>query len=417
MSSFDQINPVRVGILGLLLTAAVVLTAQSYDKVPLVSARPEYSGYFGDTGGLKAGSEVEVAGIKVGKVQDVRIQDSKVRVDFNADGIMIGDKTTLAIKTQTVLGSKFLQVDPRGSRRQGRGVVIPLARTTTPYLLTDSLGQLTTTISGLDTRQISNALDTLSATLDKTAPNLSAALNGVSRFSATISSRDQVIQQLFGNAQSVTGILSRRSDQINRMLLDGNVLFDALDQRRQAIDTLLNNITSVAAQLQGLIDDNQKQLQPSLDQLNQVVALLDKHKKDIQDSLKPLQQYATSLGESVASGPFFSAYVMNLLPGQFLQPFIDAAFKKQGLDPKTLGGPTFPVNCGDNTPPGTVPPDGTKRVPNPSSCPAQPGQVPGNPPASKGPKPNIPPGNPASPSPPPPRPLFPGIPGIPGLGG
>jgi phospholipid/cholesterol/gamma-HCH transport system substrate-binding protein len=35
----------------------------------------------------------------------------------------------------------------------------------------------------------------------------------------------------------------------------------------------------------------------------------------------------------VASGPFFKTYVANLLPGQFLQPFIDAAFSDLGLDP------------------------------------------------------------------------------------
>ncbi len=38
----------------------------------------------------------------------------------------------------------------------------------------------------------------------------------------------------------------------------------------------------------------------------------------------------------MASGPFFKAYVVNLLPGQFLQPFIDAAFSDLGLDPNVL---------------------------------------------------------------------------------
>ena len=36
------------------------------------------------------------------------------------------------------------------------------------------------------------------------------------------------------------------------------------------------------------------------------------------------------------SGPFFKAYVANLLPGQFMQPFIDAAFSDLGLDPNVL---------------------------------------------------------------------------------
>jgi phospholipid/cholesterol/gamma-HCH transport system substrate-binding protein len=38
----------------------------------------------------------------------------------------------------------------------------------------------------------------------------------------------------------------------------------------------------------------------------------------------------------VASGPFFKAYITNLLPGQFVQPFVDAAFSDLGLDPNVL---------------------------------------------------------------------------------
>ncbi len=53
----------------------------------------------------------------------------------------------------------------------------------------------------------------------------------------------------------------------------------------------------------------------------------------MQDSVKLLNKYAMSLGESLSSGPFFKAYVVNLLPGQFVQPFIDAAFSDLGLDP------------------------------------------------------------------------------------
>ena len=43
-----------------------------------------------------------------------------------------------------------------------------------------------------------------------------------------------------------------------------------------------------------------------------------------------------SLGESMSSGPFFNVYIANLIPGQFIQPFVDAAFSDLGLDPNVL---------------------------------------------------------------------------------
>jgi MlaD protein len=64
-----------------------------------------------------------------------------------------------------------------------------------------------------------------------------------------------------------------------------------------------------------------------------------------------------ALGESVSSGPFFKAYVVNLLPGQFVQPFIGAAFSDLGLDPATLAPSqtTEPPTGQPGTPPLPVP--------------------------------------------------------------
>ena len=70
-----------------------------------------------------------------------------------------------------------------------------------------------------------------------------------------------------------------------------------------------------------------------------------------------LNKYAMSLGEAVSSGPFFKAYLVNLLPGQFVQPFIDAAFSDLGLDPNVLlpSQRTDPQTGQPGTPPLPVP--------------------------------------------------------------
>src|ERR1700752_2190966 len=64
--------------------------------------------------------------------------------------------------------------------------------------------------------------------------------------------------------------------------------------------------------------------------------MIDNRKERLQKGLKLLNSYAMSLGESVSSGPFFKNYLVNLIPGQFIQPFVDAAFSDLGLDPNTL---------------------------------------------------------------------------------
>ncbi len=47
-----------------------------------------------------------------------------------------------------------------------------------------------------------------------------------------------------------------------------------------------------------------------------------------------LLAHVASLSEAVASGPYFKIMVANILPPQLVQPFVDAAFKKRGLNPE-----------------------------------------------------------------------------------
>jgi phospholipid/cholesterol/gamma-HCH transport system substrate-binding protein len=362
-------DTLRIGVIGIATIVAVVISAQSYDKVPFLGDHRQYQAYFGDAAGLKSGAPVEVAGVKVGKVDSIGLDGDKVLVKFSAGEVTLGPDTEASITTSTVLGSKAVEVRPRGDGQLDADAIIDLDHTTTPYILTDILGELTTTISGIDTGSLAESLDVMGQTLDKTAPTLDVALQGVSRLSSSISNRDELLKNLLSNASEVTEVLSKRSAQVNQLILDGNTLFGALEQKRQAIDLLLTNLSAVATELRGLVDENQATLGPTLDQVNTLVDMLSRRRGDVQKAILPLSQYATSLGESVASGPFFKAYIPNLLPGQFLQPFIDAAFSEQGVNPGILGTTTFPVPGGNNSPAGTDPPGDGPVTTVPSSPP------------------------------------------------
>lgn len=378
---------IRTGLIGIVVTVAAVLSAQNYDRIPYVSAHREYRAYFAEAAGLRTGAPVEVAGVKVGQVTSLELSGDKVLVRFSANGVRLGDRTEAAIKTKTVLGSKTMELRPRGDTELGPDQAIGVERTSTPYVLPETLGELTTAISGLKTDDLTQALQVLSSSIDAAQPELASTLDGVARLSQSIGSRDQMLRELLSHASGVTQVLAKRSDQLNQLVVDGNVLLAALDARGSAIGMLLTHLTSVANQLRTLVEGNRDQLGPVLDRFNNVIDLLEKRKGEIQASLLPLSQYALSLGESVASGPFFKAYVGNLLPGQFLQPFIDAAFGEAGLDPSILAGPTYPLERSDNSPPGTVP------VPPKDTAPGTNTPVPAAPPA--------------------PFPIIPQIPGLP----
>ena len=334
MKSFSERNQLVVGIVGLAVTIGVVLGSLNYDRLPFLQGK-EYSAFFAEVGGLKTGEDVQVSGFKVGDVKAIELDGSRALVTFTvARDIRLGERTEAAIKTRGLLGTKMLEITSRGEG-QLEGP-IPLERTTSPYQLPDALGDLAMTVSGLNTDQLSESLRVLSATFADTPPQLRVAVEGVARFSETLNERDAELRSLLGNADKATTVLAERSNQVVSLIANSNALLVELQNQSAALDQISGNISALSEQLVGFIAENRDTLRPALDKLNGVLTMIDNRKERLQKSIHLLQQYSMSLGESVASGPFFKTYVANLLPGQFLQPFIDSAFSDLGLDPSVL---------------------------------------------------------------------------------
>lgn len=334
MKSFSERNQLVIGVVGLVLTVGIVLGSLNYDRLPFFQGK-EYSAYFAEAGGLTTGEAVQVSGFKVGEVKAIELAGPLALVKFTvAKNIRLGDRTEAAIKTRGLLGTKVLEVTSRGGGQQES--TIPVERTTSPYQLPDALGELAVTISGLNTNQLSDSLRVLSATFADTPPELRVAVEGVARFSETLNERDAQLRSLLVDANKTTTVLAERSNQIVSLVANTNALLSELQSQSAALDQISGNISALSNQLSGFIAENRDTMKPALDKLNGVLTIIDNRKERVQRSIKLLGQYSMSLGESVASGPFFKTYVANLLPGQFLQPFVDAAFSDLGLDPNVL---------------------------------------------------------------------------------
>lgn len=335
MKSFSERSPLAIGLVGIGAVAVVVVGALQYRNLPLVNHVNTYSAYFADAGGLFTGATVEVSGFPAGRVSDIELDGDAVLVRFSIDkNIVMGESTEAAIKTKSLLGTKMLAVMPQGGGRLDGP--IPMSRTVSPYQLPDALGDLADTISGLDTDLLSDTLSTLSETFASTPLELRNAVQGVSRFAQTLNQRDAQLRNLLDNAAKATGVLARRSDQVARLISDTNALLAELTTQSAAVDNIWLSMSQAAQQLEAFIAENRAELRPALDKLNGVLTIVDNRKERLQEAVILLNKYAMSLGESLSSGPFFKAYVANLLPGQFVQPFVDAAFSDLGLDPAVL---------------------------------------------------------------------------------
>jgi len=305
-----------------------------YTQLPFFPQGKEYDAFFSDAGGITPGNDVNISGIKVGQVKSVGLAGTAAKVSFTVDrDISVGDQTLVAIKTDTVLGQKSLDVAPAGS---GESTSIPLGRTTTPYSLATALQDLGGNTQALDKPKFEEALQVLTDTLRDATPELRGALDGVTSLSRSLNARDEALGQLLQRAQSVTQTLSTRANQVNQLVVDGNQLFAALDERRQAISTLIAGIDEVSQQISGFVDDNREQFGPTLTNLNLVLDNLNERRDHISEALRRLPPYATALGEVVGSTSGFQINLYGLPPATISEVLLDTYFQPGKL-PDSLG--------------------------------------------------------------------------------
>ena len=285
MKSFSERNLFVIGAIGLTLTAGIVVAALNYQKLPFFNRGKTYSAYFADAGGLTTGARGSGVGHHVGKVSAVELDGPRVLVTFKIDkDIRLGERSEAAIKTKSLLGTKFLEVTSRGDGRQDG--TIPLDRTTLAVPVARRPGR-----SGHDDQRAEHRPAVGFAAGDRADVLRDAArAEGRRRGRGPILGDPQRTRRpaarLLGNANKATGVLAERSDQMVSLVKNTNALLAELQSQSAALDQISGNISALSQQLKGFIAENRDTMKPALDKLNGVLTIIDNRKERLQKSSK-----------------------------------------------------------------------------------------------------------------------------------
>ena len=73
---------------------------------------------FSNSGGIKSGSSITIAGVEVGKVKTVILEDYEARIVMNLrEKTKIQEDAIASIKTKGLIGEKFIEITPGGADR------------------------------------------------------------------------------------------------------------------------------------------------------------------------------------------------------------------------------------------------------------------------------------------------------------
>jgi phospholipid/cholesterol/gamma-HCH transport system substrate-binding protein len=313
-------RPIGVAFVGLAILAAVALLTFFSGDLPVIGGGTTYTAYFAEAGGLQPGNEVRIAGVVVGHVTGVSLAGNKVAVAFQEKGAWLGNGTSAAIKIKTLLGDKYLALDPQGTAPLDPGQPIPLSRTTSPYDVQQAFSGLGQQLGQIDTAQLGRSLQVLSDAFASTPPYVRSALRGLAALSSSVASREAEVASVLAATRTVTGTLASEDARFQALLGDGNLLLSELQQREAAISSLLVSTQALATQLSGLVTDNQARLGPALQALDRVTSVLQQNQANLAHALALAGPYYRLLGNSLGNGHWLDVYLCGLIPNSYLPP-------------------------------------------------------------------------------------------------
>lgn len=310
MTPFRERNHTIIGFVGFAVLILLLVGAFRADRLPIIGGGDTYHAEFSEIGNLRAGDEVRIAGISVGKVDKIELDGNKAVVTFRiTDGADFGESTGAAIRIRTLLGASFLALRPEGPGQLDEGSTIPISRTEPAYDVVQAFSDLSTTTNELDVEQIATALETLAEVAATTPEEFQAAILGLSDVSANLAARDQQINGLLSSLEQVAGVLNARNGELEALFTDSGTLFDAVSSRREEIHRLLVATQGISTELTTLVDQTSADLRPALTELQTVTDMLVRNEASLDELLRVAPTFLRLFSEALGSGPWFDNFL------------------------------------------------------------------------------------------------------------
>ncbi len=170
-----------------------------------------------ESGNLRAGDTVRVAGIPVGKVLGLDLRDDHVDVAFSVDDdVFVGDTTSVAVRMLTPVGGLYLALMPSGAEPLAEP--IPQSRAQLPFLVNDLVSSAGGVTDDIDTDALRQAMSTTTRTLDRSPGALRSSVADMQKVLELLAAQKNQIRDLMSLSDEYLGAVRDNKDLITEVI-------------------------------------------------------------------------------------------------------------------------------------------------------------------------------------------------------
>jgi phospholipid/cholesterol/gamma-HCH transport system substrate-binding protein len=333
-----------------LALAVVVTLATTVLALTIAKAGPggenRYTARFTDATGLLAGDEVRIAGVIVGRVENVSIVDRRIaEVAFTVrDGQPVPSSVIASIQDKNITGLRYLALTqgpgPTGDML-AEGATIPVERTRPPLNLTALFNGFRPLFTALDPQQANQLSWEIVQVLQGQGGTVQSLLAHTSSLTDTIADRDEVIGQVIDNLNAVLETVNARDQQLSDLIVSLQALVSGLAEDREPLGEAIVSIGELTDVTADLVGDARPALRDDIAALGELSDNLDAGEATVESFLQNWPRKLNTISRAASYGGWFQFYLCGFtasvglgetLPAQELE-IDDNAAGRCGPDP------------------------------------------------------------------------------------
>lgn len=267
---------------------------------------------FTNVSGLRAGDDVRISGVKVGRVQGIEVKDNRIaRVRFLVQSKQpITSTTEVTMRYQNLLGQKYLALTPGdgGGSPLKKDSTIGLDRTSPGFDLTALLNGFEPLFNVLKPEDMNTLAENIVGVLQGesgTVESLLAETAGLTRF---LADRDEVFHQVVTNLTPVVKNLAANSGDFDTAVTELKQLMRSLntgsDEFFGSLSDIQGNLTSTTR----LIDELRPLVSRDIAAISDFGAVFQRGKPVISKAIDVLPQLVGAFVRSQSYGGHLQVY-------------------------------------------------------------------------------------------------------------
>lgn len=297
-----------------LATYVLAVTISNESFGPAVA----YKADFTDVSQLELGDDVRIAGVRVGTVQDIRIErrktaDSVAQVTFTVQKSRPLPKSVTAhLRYRNLVGQRYIDIEQGAGNPNDRlppSAVIPIRQTYPAVDLTVLFGGFEPLTQGLDANQINKLSYEVIQTLQGEGGALESLLSTVADLTNSLADKDKVIGDLVDNLNGVLNAVGERDSELSQLIVQLTGFIHGLAADRKTIGNAIVGINGLATSTSGLLTHVRPSLKQDIGDLSGLIGTLNANTPALKYVLHQLPPTVAGLIRTADYGSWFNFYL------------------------------------------------------------------------------------------------------------